>query len=140
MRKVIIVTFSICLLVSVFLWSKCIFEYEFGKMGDFTKIEYSYIMQNGIKCGNFYISNGNLSYFKFGEAIEINTGFDILSFVEFYDLKIINVDKLNDREIYLLYSEVLPLYKITNNKKFNLQVCIANENVKIGYPAIFDSF
>ena len=137
-KKLIICTFALCVLASMFIWSKQLFINKFNNTEINKYINYSYIF-DGIKCGNYYISENNKFNLCFGKAIEV-VNLDIDALIEKENTKLIALDKLEDKNIYILYCKDLPLYRLLNGSKFNLQICVANEAVKIGYPAIFDSF
>ena len=108
------------------------------------KGEYSYVEGVGIKCGKLHIIQNSTNYlFGFGEYVVINESYiDIEKMIEEYEMDVIEVEYLEDLNLktYLLYCPKLPKFRISNNRKFNLQICQSKFLVKIGYPAIFDSF
>ena len=61
---------------------------------------------------------------------------------EYNNIEIISVDELFNEAttLYVLFCKCLPKFRTVNNKKYNLQIAITKEYVKMGYPAIFDSF
>lgn len=138
MKKIICCTFFLALIASMFLWSKFVFLNKFNMLTPTSDIKYTYI-QDGIKCGNYYISE-NVSFIKFGECVECEGRVDINEFVDKNKLVLVSNEIVGDSCVYLMYSKDLPITRVLNNKRYNLQMCVTRDSYKLGYPAIFDSF
>ena len=111
------------------------------KISNISQNIYCTYMPSNIKCGKIYITDKN-QQINFGESVVISDRIDFDQFVKNNELIVISLEKIEDIniDVYLLYSKYLPKYRIVNNKKYNLQVCLTQSSTKIGYPAIFDSF
>ena len=105
---------------------------------------YSYINQQGTDIGYMYIlDSDNWHCFDIGEYICIESAsFDIDEFIVCNNLVVVSVDNVvaDGVILYVLYSDALPQYRILDGKKYNMQVAVRNDVIKLGYPAIFDSF
>lgn len=96
-------------------------------------------MPSDTQCGNFYISK-NLDSLTFGQSLVVNGDIDIDKFVQDNKLQIVVTEVIDGHEVYLMYSKILPCYRVVNNQLYNIQLSTIGEKTKIGYPAIFDSF
>ena len=105
--------------------------------------EYTYVDSGDATINQLHINKGKLGLFSFGQYVYINKDqFDISQFIKDNNIEIISVDELFNEAttLYVLFCKCLPKFRTVNNKKYNLQIAITKEYVKMGYPAIFDSF
>ena len=104
-------------------------------------------LENYYSCGELKILYGkNIIQkvdFSKKEALGAGLVFSQLNIKEFEklnNLKLVSIEQANGIDIYNYYSFNLPKYIILKNQRVNIQVAVSEEQVKVGYPLILDSF
>lgn len=136
MRRIIVsIFFAMALLGSVAMAPNIV-----DRLGakEYTSVNCTY-NPTELKCGNYYLS-GKLDILSFGQSIVVE-GVDIQSIIDQLDAVVIDTNAISDDcTLYVLYSSELQKYRVINNQKYNMQVCVYGDKIKLGYPAIYDSF
>ncbi len=118
-----------------------IFDKYVSKLDVCRTYEYSYMpTDDSLKCGSFYISTDISTFLQFGKSVLINKSINLDEIFDTNNISVVSCDIVLDKNVYLLYCDELPKFKIFDGHKYNIQVVISSNDTKIGYPSIFDSF
>ncbi len=77
----------------------------------------------------------------YGETFVTDSeNFDLNEFIQGMHCYIVKCENVADREIYYMYTHLLPKYEFIDGKKVNLQISISEKLLVVGYPMIVGSF
>lgn len=104
----------------------------------------AYSNQNSFTLSNFFSGKIESYYNNFslcGETLELKTQ-NIDNVLKKLNANVINSEYILDQKLTIIYcySTLVPQSVILKGKEINLQICIADEYVVVGWPMINGSF